>query len=110
MNPATNSWRGQDSTALRLIGALVQSQPFYCHDGAPFNEEHGWAVDPKTAPLCAGYFVLLSADAEQTKALIRKALTASFNEVYGDDESLAHRLDSDDAFYSVSAQLIEAVA
>lgn len=74
INPGTNDWEGMDSTALRFLNALDRAAPFYCHDGAPFDEE-GWHVDPATAPLCAGYAVLAADEALLARA-VRAGLTA----------------------------------
>jgi hypothetical protein len=55
---------------------MHHSAPFYCHDGAPFDDEKGWLVDPRSAPLCAGFSVLMAADAEHDDAgrCVRQAI------------------------------------
>ena len=63
LNPSTNDWKGMENTVLHFANAMQATQPFYCHDGAPFSEEKGWAVDIRTARLCAGFSVLMAADA-----------------------------------------------
>lgn len=64
INPSTNEWQGMENTALHFANALARTYPFYCHDGAPFDPERGWAVDLNTAPLCSAFTVLMAADTE----------------------------------------------
>ncbi len=53
-NPATDSWRGADTTAIALMRAIANDQPFYCHE--PFERvKSGWKFDPAKAELCGGY-------------------------------------------------------
>lgn len=64
-NPATDSWRGADSTALALIRAFAKDQPFYCHE--PFERRpDGWKFDREKAVLCAGYAAIVGDPAVKT--------------------------------------------
>lgn len=56
-NPATDSWRGADATAVALMRAIATDSPFYCHE--PMERvADGWRFDPERAELCAGYAVV----------------------------------------------------
>lgn len=82
LNPSTNDWSGQATTALNFMHALWKTQPFLCHDGVPFDEETGWHVTEQ-APLCSGYAVLLTPDLDINQ-LLGAALSQATVDVYGD--------------------------
>jgi hypothetical protein len=68
-NPATDEWRGADTTALALQKAIAADQPFYCHE--PFERtKDGWKFDRTTAVLCGGYAVVVG-DPETKRAFVR---------------------------------------
>lgn len=72
--PRTNDWQGMEATTLRLASALESCQPFYCHDGAPFDKEKGWLVDPETAPLCSAFAVLAGLNTGDPQKVVRQAV------------------------------------
>jgi hypothetical protein len=65
-NPATDRMRGWDTTAHRLIQAIQNDEPFYCHHSMPYVKNVGWIppytlgangpeVDVSKMQLCAGW-------------------------------------------------------
>lgn len=68
-NPATDAWKGADTTAFALQKAIASDQPFYCHE--PFERTaDGWKFDRQKAVLCGGY-AIVAGDPETKRAFVR---------------------------------------
>ena len=74
-NPSTDSWRGAENTAWRLMQALMGEQPFYCHDGFPIGPDGEYQVTHPEARLCSGWLVVQN-DPDSRAAVARAARTA----------------------------------
>lgn len=75
LNPSTNDWQGQDTTAMQFVTALIRNAPFYCHKDAPEDPERGWLIDPERDDLCAGWWVIVG-DPDAVVAASREAFAA----------------------------------
>lgn len=68
-NPATDSWKGADTTAFALQKAIAADEPFYWHE--PLERiPGGWKFDPAKAVLCGGYAAIVG-DPETKRAFVR---------------------------------------
>jgi hypothetical protein len=71
-NPATDCWRGADTTAARLMDAIERDQPFYCHENLPYVRGVGWVPVPAKMRLCAGWFAVMGHP--ETKSAFTRAV------------------------------------
>jgi hypothetical protein len=85
-NPATDDWRGSETTANTLMQCLRDDQPFHCHEGIPWTKPvEEWTAEEiqhymRNRKLCAGYAIVSStvgnANRDAKLAFLRGAVKA----------------------------------
>jgi hypothetical protein len=70
--PSTDQWKGWDTTAIRLMEAIRDDRPFYCHANMPYDKKKGWVPDLKNLQICAGWTIIATDPA--TKSAFMKAV------------------------------------